>query len=126
MNWLRVVTDDNRMQFFPGDTVTGSASWRLDQPASLEVRLFWHTKGKGTEDVGLVDKVPLDSTPLAGSQQFRFQLPEGPYSFSGKLISLMWSLELVASSGEADRIDIVLSPTGAEILLPQSLEDPKN
>jgi hypothetical protein len=45
-------------------------------------------------------------------------LPEGPYSFSGKLISLIWALELACSPGsETVRREITVSPTGHEIVL---------
>jgi hypothetical protein len=45
-------------------------------------------------------------------------LPLAPYSFSGKLISLIWGLELVLEpSQETARFEFTLSPTGEEIML---------
>ena len=45
-------------------------------------------------------------------------MPESPYSFSGKLVSLLWALELVAEpSGDTERKDISITPTGTEISL---------
>src|ERR1043166_4380135 len=46
------------------------------------------------------------------------RLPESPYSFSGKLISLVWALELVAEpSKEVIRREFVLAPGGEEVRL---------
>jgi len=51
-------------------------------------------------------------------REFRFRLPEGPYSFSGKLISLLWAIEVVASPGDmAGRAGIVVSPSGREVVI---------
>jgi hypothetical protein len=116
--FLRIETDSNQTAFYPGDTVSGTASWSLEQPGTPEVRLFWYTEGKGTQDIGLVGTTRLEGAAMSGSQSFRFVLPEGPYSFSGTLVSLLWAIELVSSSGDSDRLNITVSPTGSEIVLP--------
>jgi hypothetical protein len=55
---------------------------------------------------------------MMGQEKFEFALPEGPQSFSGKLISLIWAVELVVEkSKESQRIEFVLSPFDAEIVL---------
>ena len=47
-----------------------------------------------------------------------FVLPPAPYSFSGKLISLIWAVEVVAEGiKEASRLEFTLSPDGREITL---------
>jgi len=99
--------------------VEGTVSWRLDQPAeTVELRLFWYTQGKGDQDVGVVAAVPFASPGLADRRPFRVRIPEGPYSFSGKLISLLWALEAVVEPGaRAYRIEITVSPTRREILI---------
>ncbi len=121
MSELHVVTSDNRTEFLPGALIEGRVSWQLDKPAeAIEVRLFWYTRGKGTEDVNVVDMVRFDQPSQSDDRSFRFTLPEAPYSFSGKLISLIWALEVVAlPSKEVARLDITLSPTGREIVLAQ-------
>ena len=49
------------MVFFPGETITGTVVWDLDQtPESMTLNLLWFTRGKGDEDVGLVDSFPID------------------------------------------------------------------
>ena len=96
MNELTLGTQGDRRGFLPGQEVAGGAAWRLDGiPREVEVCLFWFTRGKGTEDVVVVDTVRLDSPSREDRRDFRFTLPEGPYSFSGRLISLTWALELV-------------------------------
>jgi len=48
---------------------------------------------------------------------FRFALPEGPYSFSGKLISIIWAIELILEPGPSvERREIVMSPSGREVV----------
>jgi hypothetical protein len=112
---------DNRTAFSPGDELAGAALWELEAPPKLaEVRLVWSTRGKGTEDAEVVVTVAFDA-PLAGdTRPFTLRLPDGPYTFSGKLISLVWAVELVVRPGEdCDRVEIVLAPGGVEVLLPR-------
>lgn len=119
MNTLKLETLDNQTAFTPGSPVAGVASWEFDKaPTAIEVRLFWFTQGKGDRDVRIVDRVRFDAPAPTDAQPFAFTLPHAPYSFSGKLISLQWAVELVAvPSEDATRLDIVLSPTGQEIEL---------
>jgi len=122
---LRIDLDGNRSHFLPGDDVAGRVVWRLTEPSeALELRLFWHTSGKGTEDVVIARSHRFDAPGTYGEQEFRFRLPAGPYSFSGTLITLAWSLELVSLPGEGtERVDIVVAPTPVEVRL-QSLGRP--
>lgn len=119
MNQLKLGTRDNRTEFRPGEEIAGAAGWQLDQaPQSVEVRLFWYTRGKGTEDVGVVDTVRFEQPQREEARPFRFVAPAEPYSFSGTLISLLWALELVVQPGQdSSRLELTLSPTGKEILL---------
>ncbi len=118
MSWM-TVDGGGKGEFRPGETFSGSASWSLDaQPEAVEVRLFWYTEGRGTQDVGLVEKVRFEAPLPSERRDFQFVLPDGPYSFSGELVSVRWAVEVVAEpSGEAQRFDLTLSPTGQEILL---------
>ena len=116
-NDLSLTPVDGRTSRKPGETVEFSALWALEKkPASVEARLFWFTRGKGTEDVGLIATQAVPSPELAGEQVFRFTLPDAPYSFSGKLISLLWAVELVAGD-QVMRCEFVLAPEGREIAL---------
>ena len=94
-------------------------------PRAVELRLFWFTRGAGEDDAGVVDTVRFDHPMPDDSRPFRFRLPDGPYSFSGKLISLVWALELVAeSSKENARQEITIAP-GAKTVQLDSLPQPK-
>jgi hypothetical protein len=116
---MQVETRDGATAFAPGEVVEGTVSWQLEKPAqSVELRLFWYTQGKGDQDVGVVSTVPFPEPALQDRRSFRISLPLGPYSFSGKLISLLWALEVVAEPGSrAGRLEITVSPTRREILL---------
>jgi hypothetical protein len=95
------------------------AQWSLpSSPTSLEARLFWFTRGKGTQDVGVVATEVVPAPGAQGTHRVRFTLPEAPYSFSGQFISLIWAVELVADK-TAVRWEFVLAPEGREILLRQ-------
>ena len=119
MDTLQIELDQGKTHYLPGEEIAGTVQWRFDERAEqVELRLFWHTRGKGDEDAGLVDSVTFESPSMYETRQFRFTLPGGPYSFSGKLISLIWALELVAEPGErCERVELTVSPTGREIVL---------
>jgi len=119
MSELKVLVRDERRSFHPGETVEGVAGWRLDQPPkAVELRLFWFTRGKGTEDVGVINQLNFPEPQPEEGRKFSFVLPAEPFSFSGQLISLIWALELVVEPGElSTRVELVMSPTGEEILL---------
>src|SRR5438477_7374377 len=96
MNELQIQTPDAKDHYAPGETLAGVVHWQLDfPPKSAELRLLWYTQGKGTQDLQVVDVADFDSATQSGDFEFEFALPAGPYSYSGKLISLNWSLELV-------------------------------
>lgn len=119
MEVIEIETDGGRDAFAPGEAIAGTVAWRLDAPAdSVEVRLFWYTRGKGTTDVQVVKAQHFAAPGAAGRKTFKFVLPAEPYSFSGKLISLIWALEAVVQPGERSaRRELVVAPCGTEILL---------
>jgi len=117
--FILVETHDGTTSFRPGDTVEGTVRWQLaEPPESIELRLFWSTEGKGDQDLVVVETIPFDNPGAQDRRTFRVRLPAGPYSFSGKLITLSWALEAVAQPGEeAGNLSLVVSPTGEEIRL---------
>ena len=119
MRWLQLQCDGDRTVYAPGDSLQGSASWTLDfTPREIEVRLYWKTAGKGTTDVTIVDRVSLGGGADEGRQPFQFRLPRQPYSFSGRLVSLVWGLELAVEPGrEAHHLELVIAPGGRAIVL---------
>lgn len=129
----------------PGDELSGEVSWDLGEPPAEGVlRLRWDTAGKGDPESAIVGTVSLAELPrvpdpagtggahpyrtgtTAGDEvppleardrrRFRFRLPERPYSLSGKLITITWSVEVVAGSSNR-RTAIVVSPAGREMRL---------
>lgn len=114
---LSIQLADDREAFAPGEILEGKAAWQLDQlQKKTFLRLFWFTRGKGTEDIEVVSETVFDNPLISESRPFKITLPQSPYSFSGRLVSLTWALELVASDNEtAITKEIVISPFGYEI-----------
>ncbi len=119
MSELDIELRDSKTSYAPGETVRGAVQWNLQaNPRRLDLSLLWYTAGKGTRDVGVIETLAIDNPGSLGSKDFTFTLPHGPYSFSGKLISLIWVMELTCSPGDQTvRQEITVSPTGREIVL---------
>jgi hypothetical protein len=114
---LTLTTTDGGTWVKPGELIEGVASWHLDDEVdAVEVRLFWYTSGKGTQDVGIVRVLRTETPTTSGHKEFSIRAPEGPYSFSGKLITLAWAIELVAlPGGETERLDLRVGPQTVEV-----------
>ena len=119
MSRVHLELADSKTKFRPGEALEGVAFWELDAaPRVLEVRLFWRTQGKGTVDLEIVHTVPLSGGGPRDRKPFRIVLPESPYSVSGKLVSIVWGVELVSEpKGDAVNVEIVISPSGEEVRL---------
>lgn len=119
MNRLTIHMPEDRKAFRPGEEVVGEVAWELEKdPESVELRLGWFTRGKGTIDADTVWSVRWDDARQRDRREFRLQLPDGPYSFSGKLISLIWELELTVRPGDlSERLELVVGPHAAEVVL---------
>ena len=118
MAHLEITTEFDNRAFVPGDTIRGQVTWSSDEvepPAQAELRLFYYTAGKGTRDVEVTDSRPISQPGHSGQFDYEFPLPEGPYSFSGKLISLTWALEFQLGNHATERLEFTLSPTGQEV-----------
>jgi hypothetical protein len=116
---IKIEILNNKLEYLPGETVQGRVSWQAVKPVkSAEIRLFWYTSGKGTQDVGIADTVHVENPQQNHDQEFTLNIPEAPYSFSGKLISLIWAIECVLEpSDETERVELTISTTGKEVLL---------
>lgn len=97
----------------PFEALEGVVRWlRSERPPALELRVFWMTRGRGTEEVS-VEAVSPVSLGADGSVAFSIPLPGLPWSFDGQLISLSWAVELVDDQGEGCAMEeFVLSPDG--------------
>lgn len=125
MTDLRIDLPDDRESFEPGEELAGDLKWSAEKsPQLLELRLFWFTRGKGTEDAGIVANLKFEQPLPRESRSFRLRLPEAPYSFSGSLISLAWALELIAyPSKEVIRREFTMGPGKQEVRL-QTVSEP--
>ena len=123
---LRLELRDGVASFSPGETLRGEASWQLpDLPPleSVELRLFWRTAGEGDEDLEVVETVRFERPQPRESRSFELALPDGPWSFQGPLIHLVWGLELVAEPGEhVERVDLILAPGARQIQLQEAFD----
>lgn len=113
-------------EFCAGEIISGRVEWiDLDTTVtSLETRLIWYTEGKGDQDVEVVVTIPAKLTAPNGNLPFEFVAPNRPFSFSGKLISLIWAFEVVLLPGrEGERKQITISGDGSEVVLDRSFQD---
>jgi hypothetical protein len=71
----------------------------------------------------VVDSQRIERPELSGHTAFRFRLPNGPYSFSGRLITLAWAIELVVlPSEETQRFELLVGPRPVEVSIAHTVE----
>jgi hypothetical protein len=118
---LQISLDRSPAVYRPGESVAGRATWREAAKArSVAVRLYWTTSGRGSTDTEVVAESLVENPAEQGETRFSLLLPPAPPSFSGKLITLSWGVELLFEPGEhAVQVEIVVSPTEKEIRLPE-------
>jgi hypothetical protein len=116
---LEIRVDGGVGAFAPGDGLSGTLRWVGDAaPEAVELRLLWYTEGRGDRDVGVARTLRIETPTAVGSSSFDFEAPAGPYSCSGRLVSIRWVLEAVTQPGrEATRAELVLAPGGREVEL---------
>ncbi len=116
---LSLTLAQDQKVFAPGAKLSGTARWQMDNmPQMATVRLLWFTRGKGTEDGDVVEFTRFDLPKKVDAREFSFRLPEGPLSFSGQLISLIWAVELVAKPSPASaRVEFIVAQGEREIVL---------
>jgi len=115
---IRSIELEDEGAFLPGSVVHGRV---VGSRMLGEVRLYWSTCGRGTEEVGVVDRQKVQS-----DGEFLLSLPASPFTTRGTLVSIQWGIEWVDDSGDAvDRREIVVSPTGEAIEL-KRVSNPKS
>ena len=119
---LEIRIDGGRTAFAPEETVSGHVSWHESEaPRAVEIRLLWHTEGRGDQDVGVAGTLRIEAPSAVGSSPFQFECPHGPLSFSGRLVSLLWAIEATVDPQDTTaREPIVIAPGGHEIDLTQA------
>lgn len=118
---VSVALADAKTAYRPGESVEGVAFWELPAaPSGVELRLYWQTQGKGTVDLEVVQTIRFDRPVAKDRRPFKLPLPGSPYSCSGKLVSVVWGVEVVTEpKGASANVEIVVSPTGQEVRIDQ-------
>ncbi|MCC7368298.1 MAG: hypothetical protein IT306_07745 [Chloroflexi bacterium] len=87
--------------FEPGQAVSGSVVVQPDRSMecrSLTVRLIWFTEGRGNPASDQVAETSITQGRLVPEMvvegAFQFQLPQQPWSYSGRLVSVIWAIEV--------------------------------
>lgn len=121
MAQLWIDFSNSRPHFEPGDVMTGTARWRSRETVGIaELHLLWTTRGRGEPETQVAAAVRFLNPQLDDERTFRIQLPQAPYSFTGKLFSLVWLVRLTLNNGVPfHQEEIIISPTRSEIRLDQ-------
>jgi hypothetical protein len=92
---IRIELKSEKNRFSPGDTFEGEAVWDFPAtPKLIAISLEWETQGKGdTNGEVCIEQSWAPQSP-AGREAFRWTLPEGPISLSGKLFSVHWIMRI--------------------------------
>lgn len=117
---VQIQLDGDSTSFEPGADIRGRVDWQPDGPArmSMMISLIWFTQGKGIEDVTVVDQIQIDHPRPHGHRDFKFRLPDFPWSFSGSLISLTWAVEAsLEPKGTVERVTVISAPGGEKVKL---------
>lgn len=117
MQGVLLQLDHRDGRYIPGEPITGYLAWDLNNAARrIEIRLLWQTSGKGTQDTGVVGEIVWENESTRGERPFAFEAVDGPYSFSGRLITVAWRVEARVDPGGHDaQAELTLSPTGQEV-----------
>lgn len=105
----------------PGDTVSGTVQILTQSNVNadrVEIGLIWRTQGRGTVDQSIVATLaePISSIMpgVPATVRFRLQLTPYPWSYSGNLITIVWSVVAKVPIGRRKSIDgevpIIVSP----------------
>lgn len=110
-----------------GEELAGRLRWSEVPKGTetLEIRLIWHTSGKGDRDHEVVQLHRVVAPAIEGECEFRFIAPFYPPSFSGKLVSLVWMIEAIAFPAlQAEQQVVVIGPRAMEIRLDHPVAEP--
>jgi hypothetical protein len=119
MSSISLELRNGKTSYQPGDTIRGSVKWDLEKDVKyIAINILWYTEGIGDQDSEIVATEKIDMPLKSGSSDFSLQLPNAPYSYSGKLTSLKWSIEATTPKDKIkDLKDFMLSPENKEIIL---------
>jgi hypothetical protein len=109
-----------KRSYSPGEVIEVRIKWDVSKPADrFDVELSWATRGKGTVDEEIAaSAVVVAGGRTSGEGSFRITAPNGPYSFSGRLVSLVWILAASSVDGkESSEEHVLIAPGGQELLV---------
>lgn len=85
----------------PGSPISGSVTVYPNTAVNarkLEIRLAWHTEGRGSRTGKSIESIePHQGELQEGLPQtfsFNFTLPNEPWSYEGKYITVVWAIEV--------------------------------
>jgi len=107
----------------PGELLKWDVEWEFDSaPSKINVQISWRTAGKGTDDSENVFTEDWTPDSATGQRSFEFQMPRGPISVQGNLVSIDWQIECTGHDPKADdKIPFVLSHIGKPVQLSSSI-----
>ena len=103
----------------PGHWLKGMVVWDFDSvPSKIELDVSWQTSGKGTDDLDVVFEEEWSPDAKSGERSFQCQIPRGPISVQGNLISIGWQVECTSKRPNATiTVPFVLSQIQGPVLL---------
>ena len=107
---INLFLDSKDYIYHPGDCLTGYyriLDVETDQIKTVEMSVFWHTEGKGDEDITIVDykfqsRQREDWINPHKLGKIETVLPEAPLSYEGQIVIIRWvvRIKMTLVSGE--------------------------
>ena len=113
----------NKSTCRPGELLKWSVEWEFfSTPSKINVNISWRTSGKGTDDSEKVFTEDWTPDSTASQRSFEYQLPRGPISVQGNLVSIDWQVECTCNDPKAhDKEPFVLSHIDKPVQLSSSI-----
>lgn len=114
--------------FLPGEVVNANVSWEPKKnkgPEFIVIKLLWFTEGKGEKDLQIVAEQKIEHPAPSGNQSFHLSLPNFPWSYEGKILSIKWCIEAATEKGLASQIEIVCAPQKERIRTAPQIKGPR-
>lgn len=121
------IRENGNLRFHPGETMQGYVTIIPHKDITCQhvyLRLLWHTKGLGDRFMRKIAEDDIfqgtlqKDTPLR--HEFTFTLPKEPWSYTGKLLSIVWGVEVQVDVPRArdleEKTTFVLHPYGARAM----------
>lgn len=101
MSELEIQFENGKAEFLPGGTIRGCAKWQLESDVNyLQLSLYWRTDGRAEKYFEICESMKFEFPGPSGQRDFEIEVPSGPYSFKGRLFSIIWTVELSTPDGK--------------------------